>query len=235
MGARLEGLLKGVVSGRRELAAMIDATLLSPTASLDEARRLIGDVASRGFYCALMPPYHARILAGEAGDAGVRLCSVAGFPYGYQHYRVKAAEVEDLSSHGVVEVDAVINVAAVLSGQWGYVEEEIGALVDAARRGGARLKLIVEAPLLGDSELERIAAIARRVGVDYLKTSTGVLSKGGDPYTVSRLVRLSGGIPVKAAGGIRTGLDALVAIAAGASRIGTSSYLRVIETLPVEG
>ena len=94
------------------------------------------------------------------------------------------------------------------------------------------MKVIVEAPLLGDDELKIIVEASGRAGADYVKTSTGVYSKGGDPYTVMRLHSLAEplGLKVKAAGGIRTGVDALLAIAAGASRIGTSSGPRVVES-----
>lgn len=215
---------------RRRLASIIDATILAPTSTIGSAEGLVRDVARYGFYCALVPPYMLGKLTHLASELGVKLCSVAGFPYGYSTPESKATEVENLASLGAAEIDAVVNLSAVLSGSWDLVEEEVGALVDKARAYGARLKLIVEAPLLSDEALDRVASIAYQAGVDFLKTSTGVISKGGDPWTVSRLVRVSRGLPVKAAGGIRTAYDALTAIAAGASRIGASSYRRIIET-----
>jgi deoxyribose-phosphate aldolase len=230
----LDELASKLGLNKRRLATMIDATILAPTSTLKDAERLVRDVADYGFYCALLPPYSIGRLARLAGELGVRLCSVAGFPYGYSTSQSKVAEVERLASLGAVEIDAVVNVSAILSGSWDLVEEEVGALVDKARAYGARLKLIVEAPLLSDEALDRLAGIAYRARVDFLKTSTGVLSKGGDPWTVSRLVRVSRGLPVKAAGGIRTAYDALAAVAAGASRIGASSYKRIIETMTWE-
>jgi len=215
---------------RRRLASIIDATLLSPTSTLTEAERLVRDVAEHGFYCALVAPHLAGQLAPLARELGVKLCSVAGFPYGYSTPESKVAELERLATLGVAEVDAVVNVSAVLSSLWNLVEEEVAALADKAREYGVGLKLIVEAPLLRDEALDRVAGIAYKAKVGFLKTSTGVLSKGGDPWTVSRLVRVSRGLPVKAAGGIKTAYDALAAVAAGASRIGASSYMKIIET-----
>ncbi len=216
------------------LASMIDATKLSPTLTLEEARNLLDDVARHGFYCAMLPPTHALRLAREAAALGVRLCSVAGFPYGYGREEEKVSETRALASAGVVEVDAVVNLALVKSGAWSEVERELRILAKAAHEGGARLKLIVEAPLLSDEELDRLVAIAAKAGVDYLKTSTGVISKGGDPLTVARLTKAAEkfGLPVKAAGGIRSWYDAVAAVAAGASRIGASAYLEIIEGAP---
>ncbi len=232
-GQAIHELVRKLGISRDRLASMIDATILSPTATLEDYRRLISDVASGGFHCAMMPPQAALLLAREASSSGVMLCSVVGFPYGYEPVEHKVGLLEALAEGGVGEVDAVANLSLVLSGEWGRVEEEVSSLADAARSAGVKLKLIVEAPVLSDEQLARLASIARGARVDYLKTSTGVISKGGDPYTVARLYRVAGGVPVKAAGGIRTGYDALMAIAAGAARIGASSYRRIVETLPV--
>lgn len=220
--------------GRERLAGMIDATLLSPSAGLGEARALLGDVRSHGLYCAMLPPWHALELAGEASRLGVRLCSVAGFPYGYCGADAKASLAGRLAGAGVEEVDVVVNIAAVKSGDWGAVEREVRSVARAVHAAGGRVKLIVEAPLMGDGELERLAEIAAGAGVDYLKTSTGVISKGGDPQTVARLARAAArwGLPVKAAGGIRTWLDAVAAVAAGASRIGASGYKSILAGAP---
>jgi deoxyribose-phosphate aldolase len=222
----------GLTRGR--MASLIDATILSPTATLDDARRLIREVEIHGFYCAMLPPALALRIAAEAGRVGVRVCSVAGFPYGYSPAEAKALEVRSLAEAGVEEVDVVLNLTAVRSGEWGEAERELGLVAEAAHSAGARVKVIVEAPLLSDEELERVADIAGSVGVDYLKTSTGVISKGGDPRTVARLARAAAprGIPVKAAGGIRGWLDAVAAIAAGASRIGSSSYMAILREAP---
>ena len=217
---------------RSRLASMIDATLLSPSIRLEDAIRLIEATQEHGFYCAMLPPHLIPELSKRAERLGVRLCSVVGFPYGYAHPEAKAREAEALAESGVAEIDMVANISAILNGHWELVERDIRGVVDAAREYGVKVKVIVEAPLLGDSELGRIVEIVAASGAEYAKTSTGVLSKGGDPVTTLRLYRVASplGLKVKAAGGIRTGLQALLAIAAGASRIGTSSPVEVLET-----
>lgn len=217
-------------AGRPGVAGIMDATLLDPRAPPSESERVVREAAGLGAYCALVPPSHVPVVSRLAGELGVRLCSVAGFPYGYQPAPAKAAEVEWLSGQGVAEVDYVIDVGRAAAGDIEYVESEIAEAVDAARRHGARIKVIVEAPLIGREELGAVVRAAARTGAFMVKTSTGVLSKGGDPATVSRLASIAAGwgMPVKAAGGIRSLADALAAVVAGASRIGSSSYSRII-------
>lgn len=218
-------------AGRPRIPELIDATMLDPLTPLSASRELIDYTARSGAYCALIPPSHAVQLSGYARERGVRLCSVAGFPYGYAPLDVKVREVEVLASLGVEEIDYVVDLSRVKAGDREYVEREVASAVKAAGRHGSRVKVIVEAPKLTDEELEWIVDMAHAAGAFMVKTSTGVLSKGGDPATVSRLARYASkhGIPVKAAGGIRTLVDALEAVAAGASRIGSSSYARIIE------
>ncbi|MEB3862220.1 MAG: deoxyribose-phosphate aldolase [Desulfurococcales archaeon] len=203
---------------------MIDSTLLKPTAKARDALELVREAASLGFHCAMLPPTLVGHVRREAEELGVRLCSVAGFPSGMHPLRVKIAELEHLASLGVEEVDIVPSLAT---------GEDIEALVKVAREAGVRVvKVIVEAPLQGDDSLERLVEASYRAGADYVKTSTGVYSKGGDYETVRRLHRIAGprGLKVKAAGGIRDGLQAILAITAGASRIGTSSGARVLRS-----
>ena len=215
-----------------ELAAVIDHTLLQPGAGVDEALRVVEEASRYGFHCAMLSPYHAVRVAGEARSLGVRLCTVIGFPAGYSHGEAKLAELRYVSG-SVEEVDIVANVQAALAGDIGYVAEELRELVEAARELGVGVvKVIVEAPLLDDNTLALLVDAVARSGADYVKTSTGVYSKGGDVYTVLRVSQLARprGLRVKAAGGIRTGIDALLALASGADRLGTSSGPQVVES-----
>ncbi len=216
----------------RELAAVIDHTLLSPGAGLDEALRVVEETHRYGFQCAMLSPYHVVRVADEAKSLGVRLCTVVGFPSGYSHGEAKLAELRYVAGY-VEEVDIVANVQAALAGDIGYVEEELRELVSAARElGVATVKVIVEAPLVDDNTLALLVGAVARSGADYAKTSTGVYSKGGDVYTVLRVSQLAKPhrLKVKAAGGIRTGIDALLALASGADRLGTSSGPQVVES-----
>ena len=219
------------LAGRPKISQLIDATILDPSKPIYASMELIDFVASTGAFCALVPPSHAVHLVDVAKGRGVRLCSVAGFPYGYAPLEAKVKEVEVLARSGVEEVDYVLDVSRIKSGDKGYVEREVKLAVKTARDYGSKVKIIIEAPILTDDEIEWVVDVVTSAGAFMVKTSTGVISKGGDPVTVSRLTRYASkhGIRVKAAGGIRTLIDALEAVVAGASRIGTSSYARIIE------
>ena len=188
-----------------QIVKFIDATLLKPNASFDNVQRLINDVKKFGFHCAMMPP--ALVLESEVFDfSGVKVCSVVGFPYGYHPLKVKVGEAKILIDKGVREI-----------------EKEFDILT----------KVIVEAPLLCDDILERLISEIAEIGLSYVKTSTGVISKGGDFGTVLRVSNIAKryGLKVKAAGGIKGWLRAALALYAGASRIGMSDYLSVIKEM----
>ncbi len=206
------------------IARMIDATLLKPVISREEALTLVREASSRGYWCVMLPPTILEAVEAEARDLGVRLCTVIGFPSGQHPLKSKITEIEHAASLGVEEVDIVPRLPG---------GEDLAKLVDKARESGIRLvKVIVEAPLLGDEDLARLVESAASAGADFVKTSTGVYSKGGDYYTVRRLYREAQnyGLKVKASGGIRDWIQAVLAVAAGASRIGTSSPSRVLDT-----
>lgn len=232
------GLIEALARVAREygsaerLASVIEHTMLSPNKGVKEAMRIVDESSSYGFACAVLTPYHATKVAGYARDKGVELCAVIGFPGGFQPVSAKRAEIMHVASL-VSGVDIVANIQALVDGDPG-VAEELGELVDYAREAGVgHVKIIVEAPLLDDEALARAVEAVAEAGADYVKTSTGVYSKGGDPVTVLRTFQHAEGygLKVKAAGGIRTALDALLALAAGAARLGTSSGPRVVETL----
>jgi deoxyribose-phosphate aldolase len=188
---------------------------------------LVEEAAREGYACVVATPLHVAEVSGLARRLGVRLCAVIGFPLGSQPLEAKLAEVKLSVDAGAEELDLV---PALWRGPES-VAEEVRAVVEAA--GGARVKVILEAPLWGDGDLERLVDAAARGGAWMVKTSTGVYTKGGDPYTVARLARAARprGLGVKASGGIRTAVDALLAVGAGASRIGTSSAKKILETL----
>ncbi|MCE4624602.1 MAG: deoxyribose-phosphate aldolase [Desulfurococcales archaeon] len=228
---RMLGELVSLLPPER-LAGLIDNTVLRPAMRLEDAIKLIEETHEYGFYCAMIPPSHVRRAHPYAGDLGVRLCTVVGFPSGFQPGEAKMVELSLVSSF-VEEVDLVAPLWAAVEGDYDYVRSELSEFVETARSGGVKVvKVIVEAPLVGDDALSIMVRASAEAGADYVKTSTGVYSKGGDPATVMRLAEAAAPyrLKVKAAGGIRTGLDAILAIAAGADRVGTSSAVRVIET-----
>lgn len=223
--------IAGVVS-TADLAAMIDHTLLKPTATLQDALRIVEEASRYGFHCAMLPPHLVREVSSYASEYGVRLCTVVGFPAGFQPVESKLAEIDAVAGL-VEEIDVVAPLWAGAVGDIDAARSELSRIVDAARAVGVRVvKVIVEAPLLDDNALKVLVEASREASAEYVKTSTGVYSKGGDPYTVMRLHALAEplGLKVKAAGGIRNGIDALLAIASGATRIGTSRGVEVVES-----
>ncbi|MCX8196620.1 MAG: deoxyribose-phosphate aldolase [Acidilobaceae archaeon] len=223
---KLEPLLRLFVS-ERELASIIESTLLDPRAARRAYEELVKEAAALGFRCALVSPAALPYASPLAQELGVRLCSVVGFPSGLHSTRLKLAEAEEALAAGATSIDLVPNFS-LLSGALEELEAEICAVSQLAK--GVELKVIVEAPLLSQEELEHLAMAAARCRASYLKTSTGVYSKGGDAETVLRTYRVASrhGLGVKAAGGIRGFPEAALAFLAGASIIGSSSAGRIL-------
>ncbi len=220
-----------VVESREELVSLIDNTNLSPTLSIDEAEDFVLKSFEEGFYCAMIPPHHAGILASRGLGRYGRICTVYCFPYPFYGRDECVRGLSLLLRENISEVDVVAPLHLVRSGETELLEDHLRALADIISEAGSVGKLIVEVPLLDGRELEVLVDKAARAGFRWVKTSTGVISKGGDPYSVHRLYSVARNykLKVKAAGGIRSFHDLASAIASGASRIGTSSGFRIVE------
>ncbi|BAN90998.1 deoxyribose-phosphate aldolase [Aeropyrum camini] len=216
------------IGGPEDLAARIDSTLLNPKATEADAEDLVKKAAEHGFRCAVLTPAHSIRVSKLAEKLGVKLCSVIGFPLGQTLLEAKLVEAQAVLEAGVKELDVVPNFSLGPDG----VYREVSDIVRLAKGYGALVKVILEAPLWDDDKLSLLVDSSRRAGADVVKTSTGVYTKGGDPLTVYRLARLAKpiGLGVKASGGIKTGIDAILAVGAGADIIGTSSAERVLES-----
>jgi deoxyribose-phosphate aldolase len=216
---------------REHLLSMIDNTNLSPTLTLDEAEDFVIRTFEEGFYCAMLPPHHTVILADRGYGRHGRLCTVYCFPHPYYSTDSCVRGLKTLLRVSIPEVDVVAPLHLVKSGEWGLVEDHLQSIIDVIHEAGSTGKLILEASILEDGELELLIEKAAKVGFDWVKTSTGVIAKGGDPYTVHRVASIARQykLPVKAAGGIRTIYDAAAAVGAGARRLGTSSGFRILE------
>jgi len=217
--------------GVSEISSLIESTLLDPLVGVDRFRDIILGAARWRFRCVVIPVSVLGFLHKLALDHDVRICSVIGFPSGFQPLKSKVYEVEESCRFNVFEVDVVPNFVFVRSGLWNRVLEELLAIVDLARSCGVGVKVIVEAPLLSDEELGNLVDVIYKVRASFVKTSTGVYSKGGDPATVYRLYKIasSRGLKVKAAGGIRSFLDLALAYTFGADVIGSSSAIAIME------
>lgn len=216
----------------KEIAAIIDHTNLKPFATADDIERLCAEAARYGFRCACVHPSRVALAAELLKGTGVRVCTVVGFPLGATLTDVKVMEAVLAAEFGAREFDVVINVGLAKEGKFDAVEDDIRAVVLALKGLDEKyvVKAILETCYLTDNEKVKVAKAAADAGVDFVKTSTGFGPAGA---TVEDVKLLKSAVPptvgVKASGGIRT-LDQLLALVeAGATRIGTSASVKIIE------
>jgi len=216
----------------RAFAALLDHTLLKPEATPEEVRRLCEEGARWGFATVVVNPCYVRLAAERLAKSGVPAGSVAGFPLGASSPEVKRREAERALEDGAAEVDMVLAIGALRAGENAVVEADIRGVAQACRKRKALLKVILECALLTEEQKKTAARIAVRAGADFVKTSTGFGPGGATADDVALLRAVVGsGTGVKASGGIRTLADAVKMLAAGASRIGTSSGVAILEEL----
>lgn len=212
-----------------ELAKYIDHTLLRTDAQRADVAKLIEEAKAYHFASVCVSPIWVSYVSEALRDTGIKTCTVIGFPQGATPSAVKAFETKQAVADGADEVDMVIAVGRLKDGDDAYVKADIEAVVQAAG-GKALTKVIIETCLLTDEEKRRACLLAKEAGADFVKTSTGFASGGATAADV-RLMRESVGetMGVKAAGGIRSRADAEAMIAAGATRLGTSSGVKIVE------
>ncbi len=223
----------GVEISREDIEAirlLIDHTNLKPSSTVGDLEKTCRETLKYGFYGCCIPPWFVpkarNILGGRA-----RVVTVVGFPLGYDPLPSKLAAVDNVLGEGADEVDVVMNVSAFKSGERRYVAEELKMLAERVHAGGGIVKVIIETGLLTDEEIVEASSLAARAGVDFVKTSTGFGPRGAWPEDVLLIRRGAPGVRVKAAGGIRTGIQAYTFYRLGVERIGTSSGPRIIDQL----
>jgi len=216
--------------GTGDVAAMIDHTLLKPDASRTEVEKLCREAAEYHFASVCVNPTWVATCARLLQGSPVKVCSVVGFPLGATTPDVKHYETRRALFDGAREIDMVINVGALKSGDLRVVERDIEAVTGPCRETGAISKVIIEAALLTDDEKVTACTLAKAAAADYVKTSTGFASGGATAADVALMRRAVGDeMGVKAAGGVKD-LDALKAmVAAGATRIGASAGVRIVQ------
>ena len=212
-----------------ELAKYIDHTLLKTDAQRADVAKLIEEAKAYHFASVCVSPIWVSYVSEALRDTGVKTCTVNGFPQGATPSAVKAFETEQAVADGADEVDMVIAIGRLKDGDDAYVKADIEAVVQAAG-GKALTKVIIETCLLTDEEKRRACLLAKEAGADFVKTSTG-FAAGGATVADVKLMRESVGeaMGVKAAGGVRTRADAEAMLAAGATRLGTSSGVKIVE------
>ena len=216
----------------QDIAKMIDHSLLNPTLTdrdLEAGCQLAlrYDVAS---VCIL--PYALKRCAEVLKGSTVQASTTIGFPHGGHNTAVKVAEARQALADGGQELDMVVNLSKVLSGDWDYVRSDLAAVIDVTHQQGQKVKVIFENCYLSDDRKIKLCEICGRLGADWVKTSTGYGSAGATVADIQLLRKTVGeGIGVKAAGGIRTLADAIAMIEAGANRIGASASVAILNQL----
>ena len=212
------------------MAAMIDHTLLKPEATADQVVILCREAVAHGFASVCVNPYWVPISGAEVAGSAVKVCTVIGFPLGATSTRAKMAEAEIALREGAAELDMVMNIGALRSGELSAVETDIANIAILCHDAGAIVKTILETAYLDDEGKRLACKLARAAGADFVKTSTGFAATGACAADVALMRDAVGpAMGVKASGGIRTYEDAMAMIEAGANRIGASASVRIVE------
>jgi len=211
------------------LARMIDHTMLKPDATTDEITKLCAEAKQYHFASVCVNPGFVPLCSSLLKGTDVKVCTVIGFPLGATTTEVKRLEAEQAIANGATEIDMVINVGQLKSGNYDYVFNDVNKVVLAAKAHRNVCKVILETALLTDEEKVKACLICKKAGADFVKTSTG-FSKGGATVGDIALMRkiVGSAIGVKASGGIRSKEDAEAMIASGADRIGASASVKIV-------
>jgi deoxyribose-phosphate aldolase len=214
-----------------ELAGLIDHTLLRPEASAADIGKLCDEAVRNRFYSVCVNPANVRQAVELVRHSAVRVCCVVGFPLGAQSPEIKMLEARRAIREGAREIDMVINIGALRSRDDGLVLRDIRGVVEACLEGHALCKVILETSLLNDEEKTRACEISMKAGAHFVKTSTGFSTGGATPEDIALMARVVAPrkLGVKASGGVRTYADAVKMIRAGATRIGSSNSVQMIE------
>jgi deoxyribose-phosphate aldolase len=220
------------LASRRTLAAAIDHTLLKPEATREQVLKLCAEAAEHRFACAMVNPAWVPTAYAALVGTGVPVGVVVGFPLGANLTSTKREEAAALVRLGARELDMVLNIGLLKSGENGLVQNDIRGVAEVVHEAGAILKVILETSLLSLEEKLRASELACLAGADFLKTSTGFSTGGATAADVALLRGVAGGrCGVKASGGVRTLEDARAMLEAGANRIGASASVAIVQAL----
>ena len=220
----------GVIPNDKSLAGMIDHTLLKPDATADQVAQLCYEAKKYSFASVCVNPTNVKLCADLLRDSDVKVCSVIGFPLGATTTEVKVAETKNALENGATEIDMVMNIGALKAGDNETVAHDIHEVVKTAHEAGALVKVIIETALLTDEEKVVASLLSKEAGADYVKTSTGFSGGGATVHDVALMRKAVGPeLGVKASGGIHSHEEAELLIAAGATRIGASAGIKIIQ------
>jgi deoxyribose-phosphate aldolase len=231
-GFDAETFTQQALASKKNLAALIDHTLLKPEATQEQVIRLCREAAEHGFACAMVNPTWAALTYAELAGTGIPVGVVVGFPLGAAMGTTKRDEAAALVKVGAHDIDMVLNVGLLKSGENQAVEQDIAGVVEVVHDAGAIVKVILETCLLTVEEKLRASELAIATGADFIKTSTGFSTHGATAEDVAMMRGVAGGrCGVKASGGIRTLADAKRMLEAGANRIGASASVAIVGEL----
>lgn len=212
----------------KPLNRYIDHTLLKAEATEADIRKLCKEAIEYDFYAVCVNSCYVSLASKELADSGVKVASVVGFPLGAAHTAAKVCETEIAVSEGADEIDMVLNIGALKEGRYNFMEEDMRAVVQAAAKRNAIVKVILETCLLTDDEVIKACQLAQNAGAAFVKTSTGFSTGGATAHHVKLMKDTVGdALQVKASGGIRDKSKALEMIEAGADRIGASASVAI--------
>ena len=213
-----------------QIASYIDHTILKPTCLISEIEKVCSEAVEYGFAAVCIPPPFVKRAKIILSPTTVKVATVIGFPFGYAPIESKVAESVLGIVDGTDELDMVINLIALKSGDWGYLEREINLVKNIAKQKNRIIKVIIESGVLTNEEIIKCCSLYAKAGVDFVKTSTGYSEKGATIEAVQLMRKhLPSTIRIKASGGIRTYDFAKQLIEAGANRLGCSASVAIVK------
>jgi deoxyribose-phosphate aldolase len=211
------------------IASYIDHTILKQETTIEDITKLCKEAIDAQFAAVCVPPYYVTNATALCAGTEVKVATVIGFPFGYQSIASKITEMEKAIADGADELDMVINIAALKSGDWDYLTQEITDCIVPVKQAGKVIKVIVESGILTEEELEKCCSLYGNYSIDFMKTSTGYAPVGATVEAVKTMRKLlPETINIKASGGIRTYAFAKELIDAGATRLGCSAGLLIL-------
>jgi len=229
-GAHRVSSTLGVIPESGNFAGMIDHTLLKPDATPDQIAQLCYEARKYNFASVCVNPSHVKLCADLLKGTSVKVCTVIGFPLGASSSDVKYFETKKALQDGASEIDMVINIGAIKARELDVAARDIRSVVIASHEEDAIVKVIIETALLSDEEKVIACLLAKEAGAEFVKTSTGFSGGGATTEDVALMKRVVGpGVGVKASGGVRNRQDAEKMLKAGATRIGASAGVRIVQ------
>lgn len=218
------------------IAKFIDHTVLKPTTLIAEIEKLCAEAKQYGFAAVCVPPNFVKLAKSLVEGSAVKVATVIGFPFGYSAVEAKIAEILLAIVDGADELDVVINISAIKNNDWQYLANEINHIMPIIRSKNKVIKVIIESGVLTDEEIIKCCDIYGLAGIDYLKTSTGYAEKGASVEAVKLFRKhLPDHVQIKASGGIRDYAFAKELVDAGATRLGCSAGVAIVNGSPAAG